>query len=124
MVSTPYAKLISYVFYTCLKASTGCILAAFTAGCKLEITAINITINDTTIKSEGEIDVSNKMFFIRPKEKWNSTALIMSKVSIPTIFPMIVLITPKDKPSAKNSHKTFEGSVPIAEIVPISLTRS
>jgi len=74
--------------------------------------------------SRGEIDVVKRIFFILPNEKWNSAKFIKYKLSTLMMLPAMTLIRPSKNPSAMNSHKIFDGSVPIAEMVPISLTRS
>ena len=86
--------------------------------------AINITIRETVNKSAGAIDVSRRIFFIRPKEKRNLAILIKKRASIPMILPMIVLMIASEKPSAMKSQSILDGKVPTAEMVPISLTRS
>ena len=78
----------------------------------------------TITNSCAEMDVVKRISFILPNEKWNSAKLIKYKLSTLMMLPTTTLISPNKNPSTTNSHKIFDGSVPMAEMVPISLTLS
>jgi hypothetical protein len=59
-----------------------------------------------------------------PKVNLNFIALMISKITIPTILPIIALINPRIIPSDKKRARIFEGKVPIEAMVPISPMRS
>ncbi|MBA7557540.1 hypothetical protein ES705_50301 [subsurface metagenome] len=93
-------------------------------GWKLDIIEIMITMIETIINSLVETDVFRRISCMRPNEKCNSAMFIKYRLITLIILPMIALIKPSKNPSVTNNHKIFDGNVPIAEMVPISLTRS
>lgn len=102
----------------------GSILEALYAGCKLARTETMITIKEAVTTSIGAIVGARIRPVACPKLKVIFERLSPKITPNPKMTPMMAPVSPKQKPSTRNSERILRGSVPIAAIVPISLTRS